>query len=323
MAEMTFAELQALANAAAEQGPDMNEAQKGGGGARLLPEGYAFGRLVEYVELGQHAQEFQGKAKDPALEVQIGFALWGQGYQNEDGTPYIVRPYPFAISRNEKARAFLLFKSLNWKGTAKSFGQLLGETFLVKIVHEAKSKTDATLVSRIDLKGFLPPLDPVTRQPYSIQDIPVSEYRLFLWSHPTKAGWDSLFMDGKWDDGRSKNIVQEKIMSALDFQGSPLQQLLFSSGIPALPTAPAAPPAAPAPAMAPTPSPAIPAAPAPLPVAPGVPVAAPLAPLPVAPAAAVVPPSLPPQVLPVPPVAPSAIPAGSPTTFPSNPVAPA
>lgn len=249
----TMEELLALANAAAEQGPDMNEAVKGGGGARLLPAGMALGRLIEVVELGNHAQEFQGKAKDPALEVQLGFALWGEArdmagnlvgtYHEADGTPSIVRPYSFAVSRNEKARAYLLFKALNWKGTAKSFAQLLGQTFLVKIVHEAKSKTDATLVSRIDLKGFLPPLDPLSRQPYPIPDVPLSEYRLFLWSHPTKEGWDSLHIEGQYDDGKSKNFVQEKILNATDFMGSPLQQLLFNAGVTALPTAPAKAPA--------------------------------------------------------------------------------
>lgn len=243
-ATMTKAELLALANEAAELGPDMNEAVKGGGGARLLPEGYALGRLIEYVELGNHAQEFQGKAKEPALEVQLGFALWGQGYQNEDGTPYIIRPYSFSISRNEKARAFLLFKAMNWKLTAKSFAQLLGDGYLVKIVHEAKSKTDATVVSRIDLKGFLPPHDQLTRQPYPIPDVPDEQYRLFMWNRPTKAGWDALHVDGKYDDGKSKNFVQEKMMAALDFQGSPLQQLLFSDQIPALPVGPAVAPAA-------------------------------------------------------------------------------
>ena len=137
-----LAALQALAaQDVAESGIDLNEAVKGGGGGRLLPEGYAFGRLVEYIEFGNQPQEFQGQAKAPALEFTIGFALTGQGYQNDDGTPYIVRTYNTALSRNEKSRAFKMFKALNWKGTAKSFAQLLGETFLVKIKQVPKSKT--------------------------------------------------------------------------------------------------------------------------------------------------------------------------------------
>ena len=279
-----LAALQALAaQDVAESGIDMNEASKGGGGGRLLPEGYAFGRLVEYIEFGNQPQEYQGQAKDPAMEFTLGFALTGQGYQNDDGTPYVVRTYNTALSRNEKARAFKLFKALNWKGTAKSFAQLLGETFLVKIKQVPKSKTDPKIVSRIDLDGFLPPLDPVTRQPYPIADAPDEMYRLFLWSRPTKEAWDSLYIEGEYE-GKSKNRIQEQILAALDFQGSPLQQLLMASGVTALPTAaPATPVAAPvaaAPvAVAPTPAPVAPAAPVAPPAAPVAPAAAPAAPV--------------------------------------------
>jgi len=311
---MTIQEMMALANQAAEQAPDMTEAQKGGGGARMLPAGYAYAQLVEVVEMGNHAQEFQGKAKDPALEVQLGFALFDTAdrkYANDDGTPYIVRPYSFAISRNEKARAFLLFKLLNWKGTKKHFAQLLGDKFLVKIVHEAKSKTDTTLVSRIDMKGFLPPLDAASQMPYPIPDAPADMYRLFLWSHPTKEGWDALHVDGTYDDGKSKNYVQEKLMSALDFMGSPLQQLLFSAGVPNLPSATATAPVAPAAPLPPGAGYSAPADHVAQPAAPGVAPVVPLATVaPAAPVAAVVPTLPTAPALPVSPVLPSATPAG-------------
>ena len=324
-----LAALQALAaQDVAESGIDLNEAVKGGGGGRLLPEGYAFGRLVEYIEFGNQPQEFQGQAKAPALEFTLGFALTGQGYQNDDGTPYVVRTYNTALSRNEKARAFKLFKALNWKGTAKSFAQLLGDTFLVKIKQVPKSKTDPKIVSRIDLDGFLPPLDPVTRQPYPIAEAPDDMYRLFLWSRPTKEAWDSLFIEGEYE-GKSKNRIQEQILAALDFQGSPLQQLLMASGVTALPTAaPATPIAAPvaaAPAaVAPTPAPAVPVAPAAVPVAPAAVPTAELAALFAAPAAVATP-------APVA-VAPAAAPVGVPApvmpaapipAVPSSPVLPA
>ena len=277
-----LAALQALAaQDVAESGIDLNEAVKGGGGGRLLPEGYAFGRLVEYIEFGNQPQEFQGQAKDPALEFTLGFALTGQGYQNDDGTPYVVRTYNTALSRNEKARAFKLFKALNWKGTAKGFAQLLGGTFLVKIKQVPKSKTDPKIVSRIDLDGFLPPLDPVTRQPYPVAEAPDDMYRLFLWRRPTREAWNSLYIEGEYD-GKSKNRIQEQILAALDFQGSPLQQLLMQSGVTALPTAaPAVPVAAPvaaAPvAVAPTPTPAAVAAPVAPAAVPDAPLAVPAA----------------------------------------------
>lgn len=249
-----LAAMQALAAQAAETGPNMTEATKGGGG-RLLPEGYAFGRLVEYVEMGSQPQSFNGVAKDPKPEARIGFALWGQGYQNEDGTPYIIRPYAFSIDRNEKAKAFLLFKSLNWQGKATHFAQLLGEAYLVKIVHEDKSKTDKSKVSRIDMKGFLPPLDPVTRMPYGIPAPREEDLQLFLWDYPTIEAWDALYVAGNLDDGRSKNFTQEEIVGATNFAGSALEALLLGNGKP-VPKA-AAKPAAATPALPATPAVAV------------------------------------------------------------------
>jgi len=321
----TLAELRALADAdVAESGVDLNEAVKGGGGGRLLPAGYAFGRLVEYVEFGNQPQEYQGQAKDPALEFVVGFALWGQGYQNEDGTPYIVRTYNTALSRNEKSRAFKLFKALNWKGSAKGYAQLLGETFLVKIKHCAKSQADPTIVSRLDLDGFLPPLDPVTRQPYAIPEAADAMYRMFLWNHPTKAAWDSLFIEGQYD-GKSKNRIQEAILGAVDFQGSMLQNLLMDNGVTTLPAAaPASLPALPS-------APAVPSAPVSAPAAlavPSVPVAlaVPAVEVPAVAVPLAVPASLAPAIavptVPALPVAAVPVPAGT-TTSPSDPALPA
>lgn len=280
-------QIRALAEAeAAESGVDLNEIVKGGGGGRLLPEGYAFGYLIEYIEFGKQPQEFGGKAKDPVLEFQLGFALFGQGYANDDGTPYVLRPYPIALYRNDKAKAPKIFKSMNWRGTAKNFAQMIGDLILVKIKHEPKSKSDPKIVSRIDMEGFLPPLDPVTKQPYQgVPQCPADLYKLFLWNRPTKAAWDSLYVEGTFDDGKSKNVVQTKCLSAVDFEGSPLQQLLLDSGVSALPTAAAAPQAAVTQAAVPQAAPAA-VPPAAAPVAPAaVPpqVAAPLAqPAPVA-----------------------------------------
>lgn len=316
--------LLALANEAAEYGVDMNEAVAGGSGSRLLPVGNAFAVLIGVIELGKHPQEYQGKAKEPSDEVQLVFALQGQGlsgekYQNEDGTPYILRCYPFAISRNEKARAYLTFKKMNWKQQAKSFAQLLGQAFFLPIKHVPKSKTDQTPVSRPDLTGILPPLDPMTGAAYGTPQIDPKLFQLFLWERPTVECWNSLYVEGAFDDGESKNVAQGTIVAALNFQGSPIQQLLLANGLP-IPNArkarskPAAAPAALAGVSPAAPPLAAPAAP---PAAPGVPAPAPLA----APSAAV---AAPPIVTPPAPTpaTQSAAPAGSQTTFLSSPALP-
>ena len=272
----------ALANQAAETGPDMNEVKKGGG-ARLLPEGWAFARFVEYIEFGNQPQEFNGQAKEPAPEAQIGFALYDTAdrkYSNDDGSPYIIRPYSFALHQNEKARAHKLFVAMNWKRTAKNFPQMLGQDFLVYIGHYDKSKTDKTKVSRIDLDKIFPALDQMTSQPLPVPPAREEDVAIFLWDYPTKEAWDSLFREGTFDDGKSKNTLQEKCMCATNFEGSALQALLMGSGVSALPSAPAV-------------APALPTAPAALPQNP------------VSPSTA----------------SPAATPAG-PTTSPSKPVAP-
>lgn len=239
-----LAALQALAALAVATGPNMTEAVAGG--ARTLPEGYAFARLVEYVEFGNQPQEFEGKARPPAPEVQLGFALWGEGYQNDDGSPYILRPYPFAISQNAKSKAFKTFKTLNWTGTCTHFAQLLGQAYLLKIVH--KKSADGKVRSVADLDQTLPPLDPVTKQPYPIPAAADDLYRLFLWEHPTIEAWDALYIDGVWEakDGKpaeSKNRLQETLLSALDFDGSALDLMLRAAGrtVAAPAKAPAAP----------------------------------------------------------------------------------
>lgn len=242
------AHLLAAAQAAVEAGTevDMTQATKGGG-SRLLPEGYAFGRIVEYVELGNHVVQFEGKDKDPAPQFYLGFALYGEGYQNEDGSPYLLRTYEISQSTNEKAKAFKLFKKLNWKNTHKTFGTMLSEGFLVKIVTHTSKAANSKPRSIIDLEGFLPPIDVVSKQPYAIPEPNGDMYKLFLWNHPSMPMWDSLFVEGKYDDGKSKNWLQEKICSATNFPGSPLEILLHGAGMPSL-AAPATPavPAAPA-----------------------------------------------------------------------------
>lgn len=230
-------ELLALANEAAADGVDMNEAVSGGSGGRLLPVGTAFAVLVGVTQIGRQPQEFNGKPKDPADEVQLTFALFGTGhngekYQNEDGTPYIFEQWPMALSRNEKARAFKLFGRMNWRKTAKDFPQLLNGMWLLPIKQKPKSAQDPTLKSYGDFDALAPAVDPLTGQPYAVPTISPETFKLFLWERPTIQCWNSLYVDGKWDDGVSKNRTQGHIVAALNFDGSPIQSLLLTNNLP-------------------------------------------------------------------------------------------
>lgn len=256
------------------QSVDMLETSTGGGGG-LMPEGYAMARMVTYIELGTQPQEFDGKVKPPAPEIKIGFKLFGGPDGCYDGR--FISTFDTALSNNEKSNAKKLFSRLNWDGTMKHFAQGLGRGYLlpIKVVTNAKTKKQS---NRIDLAGILPPVDPVSKGNYPIPEVTAGDLKYFFFDKPTKETWEGLFVEGTYDDGGSKNKVQEKILIALNYPGSALEQLV--SGVSDLvlpgnepepstpaPTTPAAPSAPAVPAAVGPAAPAAPAAPT-LPVMP-------------------------------------------------------
>lgn len=245
---------EAIARAAAE-GPNMNEAQKGGGGNYVPPaEGLVRLRFVAYVELGKHEEEFKGekKIKD---KVQLGFEASGPRHPpSEDGTPIrftIIENY----SLNEKAHFYKLFKRMNHEGTATHMAQLLGQDYLANVVHKTVGEGDSkrTYANLRDDAGY------TIRAPY-VDDPESGERRrvtvdeaktpikCFLWNYASKEMWDSIFIDGMYDEvkdddgkvirpAKSKNVLQERIKTAINWQGSPMQEILFAGGDVATPEA--------------------------------------------------------------------------------------
>ena len=207
--------------------------QESTGGAGLMPEGYAVARMCTYIELGKQPQEYQGKAKAPADEVRIGFRLYGGPENCYDGR--FISTFDLALSNNTKAGAKKLFERLNWDKSLVHIAQALGKAFLVKIeIHQnATTKKES---NRLNIDGILPPIEPVSRQPFQVPELEEKELTYFFFDHPTKETWDSLFVDGKWDDGKSKNTIQEKIMTALNFQGSVVEQMIAGIVLPDLQT---------------------------------------------------------------------------------------
>lgn len=273
-------QLKAKANAVAATAEDMNEAVSGGGGGRLVPAGQYVGRIVEYVDLGLQPQEYQGKPKDPAPEIRLGICLFYSNPEKPgDPDPYVIRPRELAISRNEKATAFKAFAAMNYKRdpNIKHFAQFIGEPFLfhidVKTGKESKRQYNVVVWDKT-----APAIHPVTKQPYDVPQAPDELYRIFLWDNPTKEDWDALYIEGEREDGTSKNFVQEKILAALDYQGSQLQLLLEGGGGLVAPAQAAQAPQAAAPVVPPVaPAAAAPVAPAAAPEVPATPLAQPAA----------------------------------------------
>ena len=232
MTQMTQAQLDilALANDIAEVDDDMNEAQAGGSFERRLPEGWSVARFTSYVEKGNHVELYQGKPKDPALMFTVGFELFSAQYLNEDGTPYFIDSYDKARSRNEKSGAFKLFKAMNYKGLYKVFPQMLNQVFLVQIKDHLSKNAKPGQAPRSVIGEIRAGIDVVTGQEYGCP--PASKLFLFSWAKPSLEAWDSFFIDGTNDQGKSKNWKQEKIAGATDFAGSALETLLLTNGRP-------------------------------------------------------------------------------------------
>lgn len=270
-------QIQQLAAQQAEVSDDMNEVS--GNGGKLLPQGAYLGRICEYIDLGTQPQEFNGVAKDPAPQIRLGVALFGPNAQDAAGKPYVLRSYDITISRNEKANAYKAFKALNWKGdkNIKHFAQFVGQPFIFQ-VSVSTNKTTQRQSNKIEWDKTTAAVNPLDNTPYQVPELTDDYYRVLLWDFPVKEEWDALHIEGNRDDGKSKNFIQEKILSALNFQGSPLQLLLAGAGINTLPSTPAQP-------VAPVAQPQQVAAPLAVPAASVVPQQLPATPLPTAPSA--------------------------------------
>lgn len=217
----------------ATQSVDMTQTSAAGSN-ELMPEGFAMARMVTYIELGMQPQEFGGKAKAPAPEIKVGFKLFGGPDNCYDGR--FIKTFDLAMSNYGNSGAKKLFDKLNWDGTMKHFAQGLGRAYLVPIIIST-NKTTQKQSNRIKLDGILPPIDPVSKGAYPVPEVTADDLRYFFFDKPTKETWDALFVDGKWDDGGSKNKDQEKILTALNFPGSALEQLISGVVLPDQPGA--------------------------------------------------------------------------------------
>lgn len=215
-----------------------------------IQAGKTVGRFIEYIELGKHKQkDFQGKKKPDAEMVRLTFELLHptknmREYEVEGETRKSGQLISVKMSKklSDKANFKKLFKKMTYgRDSIKHFAQMLGEAFIIEIFHNV-TKVDGKDVTYVNIDkdgeyGIGAPVivDPMTDE-RKVLDIlpPTKPIRLFLWSNPTKATWDSLFIDGtrekKNEDGTttqvSKNWLQELILSAADYQGSALHNLL-------------------------------------------------------------------------------------------------
>lgn len=227
---------------------DMNEAVAGGGGDWVAPAvGLTWLRFTGYVEHGIHEEQFENDKPKKNEKVWLRFQLFGPNHPlREDGTPHEIA-FNVTKSQNEKSNFFKLFKRMNYDGTAKHMAQLLGKAFLGEVFPAKKAEDKRTYLRGPDGYSIRSPhvQDPMTGE---MRTIPCPEAMgkmlCFLWTANAKYlkdMWDDIHIDGQTAEvkdeagvvtrpARSKNYHQDKIKSALNFQGSPIAEVLFGQG---------------------------------------------------------------------------------------------
>lgn len=225
---------------AKSKGPNMTEAQGGGGDYELPAAGFTRLRFVGYFELGKKEGEWQGKKKIND-ECELVFELSGPKHPprvTDNGTFPIRITVKQNIKLNERANFFKLFTAMNWENQASHIAELLGKDFVGEVEHNVvKGKKpgdqDRTFCNLINIrKPFA--TNPETGDEYRINvDAPLTELKLFLFDFATPEMWDSIYIDGEYEarkdkDGkeiapaRSKNVIQNKIKQSLNWKASPV-----------------------------------------------------------------------------------------------------
>lgn len=232
---------------AAKEVVDQTEATQGFE-FEVAPEGYTTARFVGYVELGKQPQRpYKGKDKPPASEVLLTFELNGKKHITEyekDGekkTRTNIVTERLRLSSNEKSGFYkLLNKMAAGRQDIKHMAEMLGEGFLIKIVHNVTEKdgNKKTWVNIKDADGYTvsapETFDPVseTSTPIEVPAATVAP-KLLLQAAPSKEQWESIFIDGTYtrkkgdvEEEVSKNWIQQTCMNATDFVGSALEAFL-------------------------------------------------------------------------------------------------
>ncbi|WCA46273.1 hypothetical protein [Caulobacter phage ERS] len=217
---------------------------------RVLPEEGTCGlRFVEYIELGKTVENFEGKDKI-VEKVILTFELFGSKWPlSSEGKPIRVS-WDMSKSNSEKSGYHKLFKSMNADGTATHMAKLLGKSFMGTLRHHPTKKDPTKKYATFrDLNNVLtirPNVyeDPITNEKKTLEVPPmVGPAKVFLFDLASKPMWDSLFIDGMYEEQRdekgevtkpakSKNWLQERIMSAKNFPGSKLAAMVQAGGLP-------------------------------------------------------------------------------------------
>lgn len=228
-----------------EKGVDQSKATAGGGDYTPPEKGVTGARLVGYYEVGQHEFEFEGKKKTQN-EVQLVFELIGKKHPPrvlDNGEKIPVRMTVVTnLSQNEKAWFYKWFSALRTEET--HFIQLLGKPLLLEVEHEQGKRDKDKVFARIKKDSIRKPIISVPivdengeqtgdfeEKPFNVGPA-ITPLGGFVWDFADAESWDALYIPGEYEErkdkdgkvtheARSKNVIQLKIASALNFKGLP------------------------------------------------------------------------------------------------------
>lgn len=215
----------------------------------VTPEGEYPARLVEFIELGKHAGNFEGKPTKPSPKVRLTFELLDPdlAYETEDASGKKSTAYPtqsVELSKGSTSKSkYLKFlkafqKAVPDLADKKQMVMFVNQPIVLKITHTAgKKDPNKTYINILptDIQSVVYK-DKRTKEVLQVE-VPeaTKQFRVLLWNSPTIGQWDSLFIDGERDgkDGEkvSKNWIQNKILEATNFAGSDLSLLLQDAGL--------------------------------------------------------------------------------------------
>lgn len=231
---------QELANKVAKQATDMRVADAGSG-YQPPAAGFVRMRLVGYVEVGDQAESYLGAVRIKP-KVVLHFELSGKNHEPiklEDGTVFPRRmKIELTQSNSERANLYKLFQQMNYDGDASHISQLIGKPYVGRIYHHnfTDGKGQKRTIARLKPEGgaytIAPPFyedgETGEEREYKVDPM-LSEPLLFFWDFPDMDQWDSLFIEGEYEEGRSRNVIQERIRQATNWEESPMYALLSES----------------------------------------------------------------------------------------------
>lgn len=238
---------------AKQVGPNMNEATKGGGDY-VPPEAGKNCRIrfIGFYEGGTFVEQSGQYAGKKNKKVKMDFELHGPRETwkpvEHDGKLIPKRltlggPFGINYSLNEKATFYKLFKTMSDchpDAEATIMAELLGREFICDIEHKPSKDGKRNYANIVNIRKAEREDEDGNIVPIKIPEA-ITETKFFIHDIADREMWDELYIEGKYDDekdkegnvtreGKSKNVIQEWIMSADDFASSPIGLLLAAGG---------------------------------------------------------------------------------------------